>query len=1022
MHGILKIILLSVIGLFIYNFSFSQGIIRGKITDENGESAIGAGITRKSTMTLGAVADLQGNYSFIVADSSKDTLIISWVGYDKMQVPIHLVNGEVLIKNISFSLPTSNVMKEVEVIAKALKVKDNYMEKVKINSSVTIDYVSGETMKKTGDANVTAAVTRVAGVSTNQSGLITVRGIGDRYIKTTINGSRIPTLDPFTNNIKLDMFPASLVDNVIITKTASPDLPGDWAGAYLSIETKDYPEKFYLNVESSFGYNNSTTFRDVLSSQRSSTDWLGYDNGFRNIDQKSYSPAYSASTLEQGHEYLEMATALRLAGKGNYFQSLGVNQSSWNTTFFNLGLVQLGLLQNSQLGDQNAINNAINIYNTSYKLQAFDALNAKTVAFGKSLPDNWLTTTRSAPLDFSQSFSIGNQTKLFKRELGIIAGFRYGSSTRYDAASISYRIKIDTKTDTMGLLSSIYQQNSIETNGWSALVNLAYKLSSNHSISLLFMPNFIGVNNVRKGIASSIDEYGDTLIFQNQFYEQRKQMIYQFKSEHYFPKPKLKVELNASYTFGKSSAPDFKNLGYIRTPTGEYTIGGGNPVQRFYRYLSEDLFDSYLVAELPLMNTVGLIRKLKFGGAYQNMIRQSDQYDYSINLTGTSKNFDGNVEQYLAPGNFGISSGTFNGIPYHALDLSYISSGRVWDHNIGRSHIASGFAMLDYAIISSLRFSGGVRVEKAYIYTDALKYDTLHYAPDDPRRNFLKPGVLGKVSYLPSANLIWKLKKDADAPINLRFNYSQTVARPSIRELSGYYAYDYELRDYVAGNPNLKMVQINNFDMRLESYFKSGDNVSLSLFYKDFKNHIELINAGGYTWQNVDNSFVKGIELEGKKMLFKKLELRANITFVNSRSEYDQYGIQINDVGNVVQGTFQFHVKRSMYGQAPYVINTILSYKADSIGLVTSIGYNLQGPKLIIPGFLETPDVYEHPRHLLDAKITKRLGKYFSVSLTIRDILNASIRRTYRHDGQWLLDYDKYRYGTNYIATVSYTF
>ena len=91
----------------------------------------------------------------------------------------------------------------------------------------------------------------------------------------------IPTLDPFTNNIKLDLFPASLVDNIIITKTASPELPGDWAGAYISIETKDYPDKLSVNMESSIGYNNQSSFKNVISSQRSSTDWLGYDNGLR---------------------------------------------------------------------------------------------------------------------------------------------------------------------------------------------------------------------------------------------------------------------------------------------------------------------------------------------------------------------------------------------------------------------------------------------------------------------------------------------------------------------------------------------------------------------------------------------------------------------------------------------------------------------------------------------------------------------------------------------------------------------
>ena len=156
------------------------------------------------------------------------------------------------------------------------------MENVKINSATTIDYVSSETMKKTGDANVTAAVARVSGVSTN-GGMITVRGIGDRYVKTTLNGSRIPTLDPLTNNIKLDIFPSSLVDNIIITKTASPDLPGDFSGAYLSVETKDYPEKLEVNVESQFGYNDQTSFKEIISSQRSKTDWLGFDNGLRNL-------------------------------------------------------------------------------------------------------------------------------------------------------------------------------------------------------------------------------------------------------------------------------------------------------------------------------------------------------------------------------------------------------------------------------------------------------------------------------------------------------------------------------------------------------------------------------------------------------------------------------------------------------------------------------------------------------------------------------------------------------------------
>jgi len=1007
-----QLLLFFIISFSVSTLTFGQGTVRGKITDENGEAAINAMISLKSKPTIRAAADFDGNYSLKISDSTSQILIITFLGHDTIREPVNPKNGEVIVKNFSLGLSGSNVMKTFEVNAKAVKAKDNYMEQFKMNSSVTVDYISGETMKKTGDPNVAAAVARVPGVSTNSGGLITVRGIGDRYVKTTINGSRIPTLDPFTNNIQLDMFPSSLVDNVIISKTASPDLPGDWAGAYISVETKDYPDKFALNVETTFGYNNHTAFRDVLISDRSSTDWLGYDNGFRNRDHSNYVNAVPAPT-----QYQEMVAI----GLGAYYNSLGVTASSWNSTFFNLGLVQLGLLDNSELDDPSAIAIATNTYNTNQKLQAYDALNEKAAAFGKSLPNNWDVSTRKAPLNFSQSFNIGNQVKLFKRQLGYIVGFRYGSSVRYDSISTASRIVIDPMVDTVEVISEGKQQTTVETNGWSALMNLSYKLSKDHSVSLLFMPNLNGTNNVRYGFSTNSNNDGSVLIAKTQIYEERKQMVYQFKSEHYFPKPKLKVDLNASYTFGKSSAPDFKNLQYIYNPSGEYTIGGGdNPVQRFYRYLSENLLDSRVIAELPLSNKPGLARKVKMGASYQRMDRKSSQYEYYINTAGYSKPYDGNITPYLELSNFSITTGDNAGVPYHELELYYQGSQRFWDHNVGYSDIASAFAMMDYSLRHSLRVSGGLRVEDAVLYTDATVYDTLGYDSEDPRRT-LKPGILKKLSFLPSANVIYKLKDSEDDPINLRMNYSRTVARPSIRELSGYYSYDYELRNYVIGNQNLRTVQINNYDLRLESYFKSKDNVSLSLFYKSFVDHIELLNTGTYTWQNVDNSYVAGIELEGKKVLFKKLELRANVTLVNSRSTFDQYDIGINSQGVLTQGAFQEHVSRKMFGQAPYIINGIVSYKADSIGLTAAISYNLQGPKLVIPGLFDKPDVYEFPSHMLDVKVSKNLGKYFNISVTIRDIFNAPIRRAYRRpDGTWLNDYDKFRYGTNYLLGIAY--
>jgi hypothetical protein len=225
----------------------------------------------------------------------------------------------------------------------------------------SLDYISAETIKRTGDGNVIAAVSRITGVSTF-GGFITVRGIGDRYVKSTINGSRIPTLDPFTNNIKLDLFPANLVDNIVITKTASADLPGDWAGAFLSVETKDYPEKFTVNVETTIGYNSQSTFQDIVSSPRSSTDWLGFDNGLRTI--KHEKPAYYDL---DNFKYQEFSAL----GLKDYYNSMGITENTpWdvvdrNSIYTRLALVKLGFLGKAEFYDQEAISKAVSDYNAS---------------------------------------------------------------------------------------------------------------------------------------------------------------------------------------------------------------------------------------------------------------------------------------------------------------------------------------------------------------------------------------------------------------------------------------------------------------------------------------------------------------------------------------------------------------------------------------------------------------------------------------------------------------------------------
>src|SRR6185436_265820 len=146
---------------------------------------------------------------------------------------------------------------------------------------------------------------------------------------------------------------------------------------------------------------------------------------------------------------------------------------------------------------------------------------------------------------------------------------------------------------------------------------------------------------------------------------------------------------------------------------------------------------------------------------------------------------------------------------------------------------------------------------------------------------------------------------------------------------------------------------------------------------------------------------------------------RANVTLVKSTTTFVRTTIE--SVGGYKTYYYGDVVKRPMFGQAPYILNGILDYSSDSLWLSVTVSYNVQGPRLASGSNNPAiPDVYDLPRNLLDCKITKKIGKHFSVSLTSRNILDASVRRAFKYPEGYTMDYDRYRYGTSYVFGISY--
>ena len=1010
-----------------------QGIIRGKITDDSGEDLTGATIVLKDNITVAAISDFEGAYNLRIPSSGSHVIRISFIGHQTVEDTVIIETGKVTVKN--YILPAVRAqIDEAVVYYKADKSKDLYMMEVKMKSATSIDYISKETIKKTGDSQVDDAIKRVTGVSTVQ-GFVTVRGLADRYVRTTINGARISTLDPLTNNIKLDMFPTSLIDNIIVTKTQSADLPGDWTGAYISIETKDYPDKFMVNIKTSVGYNPQTTFKNVVSSGKSPTDWLGYDKGYRDIDHSKFSEYYPTLTPYQ------IFTGL---GLEEYNNSLGINSShiekSSDNVYYKLNLVELGLLAPGQFYDVSAISEAgQQLVNPSplYK-EAFTTINTPASEFGQMLPENWMTLQRNAPLSFSQDFSIGNQVMLFGHPLGILGGFRYAQNIKSDPNSKQATWSYDQGDDKF-IPNTDYSRNAtIETNEWSALIGISFKINPFHSVSLLYMPNMSGMNRARldSGFNKNAEENHGIIeqYVHDQVYEERQQMVYQFQSNHYIPAINLKLKLLVSFTDGESSTPDFKSFTYgwdsSFSSSGErlYVFAPSYTGKRRYRYLNENVLDIRFSGEMPIdHNRKGLIRKIKFGASYLDNTRETGQYIYLAEKSTGSYSYITDPSTMFNKNSFRIVENSGGSLVMYYYYNGGLNSDMLF--NYGYNNVSAAYLMTDYEINTKIRVTGGLRIENTNLFNDVKKYHELGLPENDPGRKFdgesgqipgtkdflANPANIQSLNYIPSFGILCQILSNDNSTLNARISYSKSLARPSIREVSPFFMYDYDLNAYVFGNPFLKMTFIDNYDIRFEAFFQKSQFISLSFFLKQFINHIEMVKLDAYQWSNASFGEAYGIEVEGKKELIQNLSLGANVTLVRSNTKVDIY--DKNDNTLVVD-----KIDRTMFGQAPYIINGLLDYTSEKYGISAALSYNVQGPKIALASKSQSfPDVYELPMHRLDFKISKSVGKHFGIEFKMRNILKQSITRAYYYEGNYdKYPYDSYHYGTDYIFSISY--
>jgi len=268
---------------FTINYSQSSGFSGMVIEDKTGQPLPGATITILES-NKSKISDANGAFSFSNVEPGTYKIKVSALSFiDKEISEVIIVKDE--IYNLTISLnDKSNQLDEVVIKntkAKAESVKS--LLTMQKNSANVSDGISSETIKRTPDKNTSDVLKRISGASIQDNRFVIVRGLNDRYNAALLNGAPLPSSESDRKAFSFDIFPSNMIDNLVITKTASPDLPGEFAGGVVQINTKSVSDKDFQSISVGSGYNTVTTFKEGKTYKGSPTDWLGFDNGTRDF-------------------------------------------------------------------------------------------------------------------------------------------------------------------------------------------------------------------------------------------------------------------------------------------------------------------------------------------------------------------------------------------------------------------------------------------------------------------------------------------------------------------------------------------------------------------------------------------------------------------------------------------------------------------------------------------------------------------------------------------------------------------
>lgn len=813
------------------------------------------------------------------------------------------------------------VMDEVVATGTRLKGTATAVLEERKNQAFVADILGAEQISRTGDSDAASALRRVTGLTLVDGKFIYVRGLGERYSSTQLNGAIVPTPDPTRNVIPLDLFPADIIESMSVQKSYSPSMPASFGGGNVDIRLKSIPSEMIFNMSGSIG-TNSENSGDALGYAGGDDDWFGKDDGTRAVPGVIQDRWDSRNFLDN----LDQATAVSLLKEVN--RDYGTNSESVDP--------DIGL--NMSVGNSFDLEDK---WRAGFFVTAgYDSGTRVSEEYELNQSNRITSDTGEVRIIRDEFFDITSTEKSVKWSNLVTLGIDYDSKHRVDYSFIALNDTRDEISESVGQTQNI---SISENNSLVRDVDVVYEertLYTNQIKGTHTFPewNFMGFDWQYSLGRSSRNAPGG---------------------------------VEARFTYN-----DANEDGVIDAAerAGNVALLDAQTAVRYsFQELDDRLENWGYNFTLPYMYDRWEM-EFKFGANFVSTNRTAENRRFDVNTLAF------NDASLLAGNNLGailsnqvLDTAEFSTSANRAIIRDTTIAG---DDYVAARKVDAYYVEADFFYDNKWRVTGGVRWEDfrqtvAPLDPRTNQFDLTNEDAETAEER-LSELAFQEDSLYPAVALTYFLTEEHQ----FRLSYGETVVRPDLREVSSATYLD-PLTDFpISGTPGLKTTAIKNYDFRWEWYRDGGNNLSVGVFYKDMDSPIEAVQSPAQDgpplikMANAETGEVYGVEVEFLQGLdfigggvWDNLFASGNVTLSDSEIVLDTQSIvEQTKVSAAITNT-----TRRLTGHSEYVVNFQLGYDSDNGEHTASLVYNVFGDRILIPGIDGNDDNFEQPFHSLDA-------------------------------------------------------